>query len=102
MGPIQFATKISPEMEAINPADVFPDGVESIYAIYPFSGMEKGLDFAVVWYKNGIELGRDEEQWQFGDKARSYNFLTTQGPGLYKLELYINDTVMASGLFEIR
>ncbi len=102
MGPIQFATDINPDLEAINPADVFPDGVEAIYAVYPFWGMEKGLDFAIVWYKNGAELVRDEGQWQFGDEARSYTFLVPQGPGLYKLELYINDTVMASSLFEIR
>jgi len=102
MGPIEFATGITPEVEAVNPDDNFPDGSETIYAVYPFSGMEKGLDFTAVWYKDGAELVRDEGQWQYGDEARSYNFLVPRGAGLYKLELYVNDSVMATGLFEIR
>ncbi len=102
MGPIQFGTDITPEIEAVNPGTVFADGIEAVYAVYPFSGMERGLDFAVVWYQNGVELVRDEGAWQFGDKARSYSFIVPRGPGLYKLELYVNDSVLATGLFEIR
>jgi hypothetical protein len=80
---------------------MFPDGTATVYASYPFSGMSKGLEFSVVWYKNGVELIRDETEWQFGDKAYSYTFITPRGPGLYKLELYINDTVAATKLFEV-
>jgi hypothetical protein len=102
MGPIQFAEGITSDLEPVNPADTFLDGIEAIYAVYPFSGMERGLDFAVVWYKDGAELGREEEEWRFGDQARSYNYLVPRGKGLYKLELYVNDSVLATGLFEVR
>lgn len=102
MGPIQFAEGVTSDLEPVNPDDTFVDGIEAIYAVYPFSGMERGLDFAVVWYKDGAELGREEEEWRFGDRARSYNYLVPRGKGLYKLELYVNDSVMATGLFEVR
>lgn len=102
MGPIQFATDITSEIEAINPDNLFPAGTEEIYAVYPYSGMERGLDFTAVWYKNGVEFVRDEEEWEFGDEFRSYRFLKPDGEGLYKLELYVNDSVMATALFEIR
>ena len=102
MGPIQFAADITADIEAINPVSVFPRDAEAVYAVYPFNGMEKGLDFTAVWYKNGVELVRDESEWQFGDEARSYSFMVPRGVGLYKLELYVNDSILATSLFEIR
>jgi hypothetical protein len=102
MGPIEFAENVTEELEAINPADIFPDGITAVYAIYPFQGIPKGVEFATVWYKDGLEVARDEAQWQYGEKARSFSFLVPRGEGLYKLELYVNDTIMASDLFEVR
>ena len=102
MGPIQFAEAVTEELEAVNPNDIFPDGIGAVYAVFPFSGIPKGVDFKIVWYKNGVEVARQEEQWRYGETARSYSFLVPRGEGLYKLELYVNDTVMASDLFEVR
>jgi hypothetical protein len=102
MGPIQFAEDVTEKLEAVNPGEVFPDGIAAVYAIYPFRGIPKGVDFKTVWYKNGVEVARDEEEWQYGERARSFSFLVPRGEGLYKLELYVNDTVMASDLFEVR
>ncbi len=102
IGPIQFATKITSNIEAINPTDAFPQNTRSVYAVYPYSGMVDGLDFAAVWYQNGQELWRDEQVWRWGKTAQFYSFLNPPGEGLYKLDLYVNDTVVATGLFEIR
>lgn len=102
VGPIQFATEMTEDFHAVDPNDSFPNGVKTIYAVFPFSGMSKGLDFTVVWYQNGVELARDEGEWQWGERARSFVFLVPRGKGLYKLELYINDTVVATSIFEVR
>jgi len=64
--------------------------------------MVDGLDFSAVWYQNGVELWRDEQKWRWGNKAQFYSYLNPPGEGLYKLELYVNDSVVATGLFEIR
>jgi hypothetical protein len=102
MGPIQFATDITDDIQAINPDTLFSRNTETIYAVYPYSGMEDGLDFTALWYRNGVELVREEREWDFGDKAYSYSFLMPPGVGLYKLELLVNDSVLATKLFEIR
>lgn len=102
IGPIQFAEDVTPDIQAVNPGDVFPNGIDAVYAIYPFSGMQRGLDFTVVWYRNGVEVAREETEWPYGERATSYSFLVPRGEGLYKLELLVNDTIMASGLFEVR
>jgi hypothetical protein len=102
VGPIQFATEITDDLEPVNPGALFPDGADKIYAVFPFQGMEQGLDFKAIWYKNGTELIREEGEWIWGKRARSFTFLGPQGEGLYKLELWVNDTVVATKLFEIR
>jgi hypothetical protein len=102
MGPIEFATKITPDINAVNPGYFFPQKTTSVYAVYQYSGMVDGVDFAAVWYQNGAELWRDEQKWRWGSKAQFYSFLNPPGEGLYKLELYVNDSVVATGIFEIR
>ncbi len=102
MGPIKFATDISPSNEPVNPDDTFTEGVEKVYAVFPYEGMQDGLEFKVIWYQNGEELWRDEDEWQWGDEASFYSFIDDPNEGLYKLELHVNDSVLATGLFEVR
>lgn len=102
IGPIEFASGITRDVQAINPNRRFPASIHSIYAVYSYSGMENGLDFTAVWYRNGVEVSRGSEEWRWGVKASSYSYFNPPGEGLYKLELYINDSVLATGLFEIR
>lgn len=102
IGPIEFAAGITRDVKAINPNRRFPASIHSIYAVYSYSGMQNGLDFTAVWYKDGVEVSRGSEEWRWGAKASSYSYFNPPGEGLYKLELYINDSVLATGLFEIR
>ncbi len=102
VGPIVFASEITDDLDPVDPGTRFPDGVEQIYAIFPFEGMSKGLDYAAIWYQNGQELAREEGKWPWGTRAKSFTFIVPHGEGLYKLDLYINDTVVATKIFEIR
>lgn len=102
VGPIQFATEITSSYEPINPKTTFPKEVKSIYAVYQTSGIKKGLPIRVIWYQNGVELAREEGIWEWGTSDRSFTFLGPRGEGLYKLELYVNDSIVATSLFEIK
>ena len=102
LGPIRFATELTDDMEPVDPGALFPDGTRKIYAVFPYKGMSQGLDFRAIWYKNGTEVAREEGDWVWGSRARSFIFFSSQGEGLYKLELWVNDTVVATKLFEIR
>ncbi len=102
MGPIQFAEGVTDSIQPVNPGDNFSDGTPAIYAIYPFSGIPEGVISIFVWYKNGKEIEREQVLWPWGERGRGFLFLAPRGPGLYKLELYVNDTVLATGLFEVR
>ncbi len=102
MGPIQFAEDVTENIQPVNPGDVFANGIPAVYAIFPFKGIPSGIPAKVVWYKNGTELEQEEAAWPWGEKGQGFMFILPRGPGLYKLELYVNDSVLATGLFEVR
>lgn len=102
LGPIEFATEInSSPIAAVNPGDTFATN-EKIYAVYPYRGMENGTNFTAVWYLNNSEIARDESRWEWGWQGNSYSFFLPTATGTYKLELYVNDTLLASGTFAVR
>jgi hypothetical protein len=101
VGPIEFSLEITDDLQAITPDDTFQEDAEKIFAVFPFSGMEQGLNFTVLWYKDGAEFAREDGLWTWGRNARSFTFVRPQGEGLYKLELWVNDTVVATKLFAL-
>ncbi len=102
MGPIAFTTQISNRREPISPTHVFSDTVNQVYAAFPYSGMRNGLTWTQIWYFNDVEFSRGEETWEWGSTDRSYVFTKPVGAGNYRLELYVNDDLVASGAFTIR
>ncbi len=102
MGPIAFAAQITSRREPISPTTVFSDTVSQVYAVFPYTGMQKGVNWTQVWYFNGVEFVRGQESWGWGSTDRSYVFTQLVGAGDYRLELYVNDELMASGEFMVQ
>lgn len=102
LGPITFATQITSRREPISPTTVFADTADRVYAIFPYSGMPKGIDWTQVWYYNGVEFIRGRESWEWGSADQSYVFTQLVGAGDYRLELYVNDELMTSGEFTVQ
>jgi hypothetical protein len=102
IGPIAFATQITSRREPISPTTVFSDTISRVYAAFPYSGMQKGVNWTQVWYFNGIEFVRGQETWVWGGTDRSYVFTQLVGAGDYRLELYVNDELLASGEFTVQ
>jgi hypothetical protein len=102
MGPIAFATEIGDGREPISPTTVFSESVGRVYAAFPYDGMRNGLTWTHIWYFNGVEFSRGEEPWKWGNADRSYVFIKLVGSGEYRLELLVNDDLVASGAFMVR
>jgi hypothetical protein len=99
MGPITFSTRITDERRPVSPASTFSDSISRVYATFPYSGMQDGLNWTQVWYYNGTEYNRGEYRWDWGNADQSYIFTRLVGAGKYRLELYVNDDLLASGEF---
>jgi hypothetical protein len=101
IGPIVFATEITNQREAVNPARNFSANAGRIYAVFPYHGMRDGLPFSIVWFYQGQELLRDDSEWQWGSEDQSYTFIIPRGAGDYMIELKIGSETLASGSFEV-
>lgn len=102
MGPISFALDITDRREAIAPSEVFTAPVDFVYGVFPYDGMQNGLTFSAIWYHNDQEFLRSEQAWEWGATDRSFVYTGLVGPGSYKLELMVNDTLVATGTFRVR
>ena len=102
MGPITFAPEVDDRRHPVRPTEVFSDTVDRVYAVFPYSGMQKGLKWTYVWYFNDIEFIRDESAWEWGSDDRSYVFITPVGAGDYRLDLYVNGEMLSSGGFNVQ
>lgn len=102
MGPIAFTTQVSDRREPISPTIVFSDTVSRVYAVFPYSGMRNGLTWTQVWYFDDIEFSRGEAPWEWGSTDRSYVFTKLVGTGDYRVELYVNDELLAQGEFTVQ
>jgi hypothetical protein len=102
MGPITFSTRITDKRQAVSPASDFSDSIDRVYATFPYSGMQDGLNWTQVWYYNGTEYSRGENRWEWGNADRSYIFTRLVGAGTYRLELYVNDDLLASAEFTVQ
>jgi hypothetical protein len=101
LGPLSFSLELNADNNAVNPTQVFSNTAARIYAVFPFHGMRKGLLWTRVWYFNNMEFARAEEFWQWGENARSYTYIKPVGAGEYRLELLVNDKLLASGKFTV-
>jgi len=101
MGPIVFAAQVNDRYEPVQPSQVFSGSISRVYAIFPFSGMDRGVRWSQVWYFNGLEFMRDDSTWQWGQAASSFIYARLVGAGNYKLDLYVNDEVVATGTFTV-
>lgn len=102
MGPIAFTTQVTDRHEPINSTTIFSDTISRVFATFPYSGMRDGLNWSHIWYFNGVEFSRGEDTWEWGSTDRSYVYTKLVGAGDYRLEIYVNDDLLASGEFTVQ
>jgi hypothetical protein len=101
LGPIVFSPEIDGRRNAVGATDRFSEGMERVYAVFPYAGMENGLSWTQVWYFNGEEFVREQAAWEYGQTDRSFVFIKPVGAGDYKLEIFVNDELVSSAKFTV-
>jgi hypothetical protein len=102
IGPIAFSAQVTSRRQPISPTTVFSDTVSRVYAVFPYRGMRDGMTWSQVWYFNGVEFNRGQDTWSWGATDLSYVFTKVVGVGTYRLELYVNNTLLSSGEFAVQ
>lgn len=71
-------------------------------ARFVYSNMRNDMNWTAIWYFNGGEVARSEDIWTFDENGSNVVNLRPQGglfPGVYRLELYVNNALSATADF---
>jgi serine protease Do len=102
-----FAEGVSKDDKPVKPHkadEPFAEGTQKVYAFFNYENMEDGLTWSAVWYIDGEEALRREDNWQGGEKGSywiSIYHKVVLPNGHYKLELYVGEELLAEGEFDI-
>ncbi len=106
IGEITFALDATEDdYEPVEPGITFEEGITEIHAIFDYEGMSDAYVWERVWYLNGDEILRNAADWAGEERGRFDYFIDADGeplfPGRWRLELYVEDQLLASGSFTI-
>jgi hypothetical protein len=74
--PLRFSLSVS-KHQAVNPQTTFQNPVNKIFITYTYDGMMNGVQWTMLWYRDGKLLKYDTSPWGGG----------TGGSGQYELDL---------------
>lgn len=102
---LTFASSVTAAMEPVDPADSFETGVKEIHTTFAYQNMVPGEPWERVWYLDDKEMLRSNEPWDGDDNGVFDYSLDADGQvlpsGTWRLEIYINSELAASGSFII-
>ncbi len=99
-----FSAGITADERPTDPATILPSGIDTVYAFFDFSGMSDGATWSRFWYYEGEEVASREATWDGGSDGATWLSLGSDeplAPGAYRLELYVEDVLLAAGNFTV-
>lgn len=106
IGAITFASELDSNNEPVDPGTVFKKGITHLYGVFPYSGMEKGMQITYYWTLNGKEFVSFIRNWE-GDSSGSFASYTyyTNGrqldAGNWMLKIFVENKLMQTGTCKI-
>ena len=90
--------------------DTFDWNTKAVYAVFDYVGMRDGLEWSVVWTRNGEEVARESHFWDEGQDGQAGTYWvayfnpegTVLRGGDYTVSLYIEGELQAEAAFRIR
>ena len=95
-----FSSSITQDGRPINPSTYIPEGVETVYATFEYSGMQNGTPWSVVWMTGGQQIIDQDDRWDDGPEGRKAVKVSNRKgvpPGEYHLVLGIGGSVTLEG-----
>jgi hypothetical protein len=105
VGLLTFAKSVAPDKQPILPGTVFFNPIQKIVLIYSYEKVNLGVQWTMVWYRNGELFYWDSEPW--AGPAAGYNAITKSiapdffQPGTYEVQIFAGREWKQSGAFDI-
>jgi hypothetical protein len=104
--PLVFAREIDLTTYApVEPGTVFSNPIRRIVAIYSFDGMNTGVQWTVLWYRNGELIYSETSPWK--DTTGGYGFAERIAapdewqPGEYEVQIFVGLDWKSVGRFVV-
>jgi len=101
---LTFAEGITDDGQPVNPGRLLPAGIQRVYAFFDYEGMRDGLAWSRTWYYEGEAVAEGSGTWDQGASGSTWVALDSREPlepGSYRLELYIEGTMVAVADFTV-
>lgn len=101
---LEFSRSIS-DYEAVNPQTVFPNPVGHMYVTYSYDGMTPGVQWTVLWYRDGELFNYSTRLWEGSTGGHAYEDWKPPAedwlPGNYWVVFFVGNEWTVSGVFEV-
>jgi len=104
-GEITLARGVTDDNKPKDPGTVFPASSLRVYAFFDYQNLSDGVLWTQVWYREGKEIGRESNLWEWGSYGTAWIFLRPIGGysrGEYEVRLYIGDELKQTATFTVR
>ncbi|MEW6716266.1 MAG: hypothetical protein AB1345_02000 [Chloroflexota bacterium] len=101
--PIQFSQSLDSSLQPLNPQQVFQNPIQHIYATYTYDGMIEGVQWTILWYRNGELIHYQTMPWDGGTGGYGYSDWNPPAnewiPGEYEVQIFVGTEWMVVGSF---
>ncbi|MBN2085062.1 MAG: hypothetical protein JW748_07530 [Anaerolineales bacterium] len=105
VGALIFAKSITPDLQPVTPGTSFQNPIQKIYVVYPYKNVNDGVEWTIIWYKNGELFGWNSKPWYGGPEGigvSSWSMAPEYFPhAAYEVQIFVGGEWKQSGLFWI-
>jgi hypothetical protein len=104
--PLTFGRGVDNNYQAVNPGTVFTNPIRRIVAVYSYDKMQNGVQWTVLWYRDGELLYYETAPWQGG--TGGYGIVEWNPgeaawlPGNYEVQMFVGMEWKVVGRFSVQ
>lgn len=99
-----FSAQVTNDGRSIHPSTHLPDGLDTVYATFEYSGMRPGTPWSVIWLSNGEQIIEQKDTWNEDGYGRKVVKISNKGglpDGEYHLILGIGGRIALEGKLRV-
>jgi serine protease Do len=99
-----FSDGVTDDGQPTNPTYMLPSGITEVYAFFDYEDMSDGLAWNRIWYYEGEQTATKPDTWGWGSSGSAWvsiSYNEPLDPGTYRLELFIEDALVAASNFTV-
>ena len=102
---LTFSQGLDAQFRPLNASDTFQNPLEQMYASFSYKGMQPGVQWTALWYRDGKLVYYETTPWEGGVKGIGYSNWAPDPaawlPGNYEVQLFVGTEYITSGRFTV-